>query len=89
LYSDLPPQEQDKAFSDAGKARKIILATNIAETSLTHKDIVYVIDSGLQKLMSYNPRNGLNQLRTVRVSKAAANQRKGRAGRVGKGKYSI
>lgn len=67
-------------------ARKIILATNIAETSLTIEGIVYVIDAGFCKQNSFNPRTGMESLIVSPVSKAQANQRAGRAGRVSAGK---
>jgi len=67
-------------------ARKIVLATNIAETSLTIDGIIYVIDTGFVKITSYNPKTGMESLTVVPISKASANQRAGRAGRVSPGK---
>lgn len=67
-------------------ARKIVLATNIAETSLTIEGIVYVIDAGFCKQNSFNPRTGMESLIVSPVSKAQANQRAGRAGRMSAGK---
>ena len=87
IYSALPSEEQAKIFLPAGEnERKIILATNIAETSITINGIVYVIDCGFAKQMSFNPRNGLETLAVAPISKASAKQRAGRAGRVGPGK---
>ena len=67
-------------------ARKVVLATNIAETSLTIDGIIYVIDPGFCKRKSYNPRTGMESLVVVPCSKASSNQRAGRAGRVAPGK---
>lgn len=67
-------------------ARKVVLATNIAETSLTIDGIIYVIDAGFAKQNSFNPRTGMESLIVTPISKAAANQRAGRAGRVSAGK---
>lgn len=64
----------------------MVIATNIAETSLTIDNIIYVIDSGFVKQTSYNPRSGMESLIATPVSKAAAQQRAGRAGRVASGK---
>eukprot|EP01132_Coremiostelium_polycephalum_P007521 gene7521-9244_t len=87
IYSTLPTDLQAKIFEPTPpNARKVILATNIAETSLTINGIVYVIDPGLCKQKSYNPRTGMESLVVTPVSKASANQRKGRAGRVAPGK---
>ena len=67
-------------------ARKVVLATNIAETSITIDGVVYVIDPGFVKQNCYNPRSGMESLQVVPCSRASANQRAGRAGRVGPGK---
>lgn len=67
-------------------ARKVVLATNIAETSITIEGVVFVIDPGFVKQNSYNPRTGMSSLVVVPCSRASANQRAGRAGRVGPGK---
>ena len=82
LYGAMDPVEQDKAISPApaGK-RKIVLATSIAETSLTIEGVRIVIDSGLQRVPLYEPDLGLTRLETRRVSRASADQRRGRAGR--------
>ncbi len=81
LYGDLPFEEQERAILPSEK-RKIILATNIAETSLTIEGVSVVIDSGLTRRLQYDPSTGMNRLITVTVSKASAEQRKGRAGRL-------
>jgi pre-mRNA-splicing factor ATP-dependent RNA helicase DHX16 len=87
IYAALPSEEQAKIFiPPSNNERKIILATNIAETSITIDGIVYVIDCGFSKQMSFNPRNGLETLAVTPISKANAKQRAGRAGRVGPGK---
>ncbi|KLO17279.1 P-loop containing nucleoside triphosphate hydrolase protein [Schizopora paradoxa] len=67
-------------------ARKVVLATNIAETSITIDGVVYVIDPGFVKQNSFNPKTGMSSLDVVPISRASANQRAGRAGRVGPGK---
>ncbi|RPI77181.1 MAG: ATP-dependent helicase HrpB, partial [Desulfobacteraceae bacterium] len=84
LYGDLPFEEQERAILP-GPMRKIVLATNIAETSLTIEGVQVVIDSGLTRRLQYDPATGLNRLITVTASKASAEQRKGRAGRLGPG----
>lgn len=85
LYGDLPFEEQERAMLPAAH-RKIVLATNIAETSLTIEGITVVIDSGLTRRLQYDPATGMNRLITVSVSKASAEQRKGRAGRLAPGR---
>ena len=87
IYATLPSDQQAKIFepTPAG-ARKVVLATNIAETSITIDNIVYVIDPGFAKQNSYNPRSGMESLIVTPVAKASANQRAGRAGRVAPGK---
>ena len=84
LYADLPFEEQERAILPSEK-RKIVLATNIAETSLTIEGVKVVIDSGFTRRLQHDPATGMNRLVTVTVSKAAAEQRKGRAGRLGPG----
>jgi ATP-dependent helicase HrpB len=84
LYGDLPFEEQERAILPSAK-RKIVLATNIAETSLTIEGVKVVIDSGLTRRLQHDPATGMNRLVTVTVSRAAAEQRKGRAGRLGPG----
>jgi pre-mRNA-splicing factor ATP-dependent RNA helicase DHX38/PRP16 len=86
IYSQLPADLQAKIFENAEDgARKCIVATNIAETSLTVDGIFYVIDTGYSKMKVYNPRMGMDALQVFPVSQAAADQRKGRAGRTGPG----
>lgn len=86
IYSALAPELQNRIFRklDTSK-RKIVIATNIAETSLTIDGIRYVIDCGYAKLKVYNPRIGLDALATMPISLANANQRSGRAGRTAPG----
>ncbi|MBQ3965740.1 MAG: ATP-dependent RNA helicase [Treponema sp.] len=82
LYGRLPKEEQERVFDDApfGK-KKVIVSTNIAETSVTINGVTTVIDSGLAKLNFYNPRTYTSSLVETQVSKASCNQRRGRAGR--------
>ncbi|MFF0828118.1 ATP-dependent helicase HrpB [Brevibacillus sp. NPDC003359] len=86
LYGNLSQEEQDKAIQP-GKTgeRKIVLATSIAETSLTVEGVRIVIDSGLKRVPRFSPRTGMTRLETAKVSKAAADQRRGRAGRLAPG----
>ena len=87
LYGNLSQQEQDAAIRPtAAGRRKIVLATSIAETSITIDGVRIVIDSGLQRLPVYEPSTGITRLETVRVSRASADQRAGRAGRTEPGK---
>lgn len=82
LFAALPPSEQQKVFDPApANTRKVILATNIAETSITIPGIKYVIDCGLAKLRGFNPKIGVESLLLHPVSKSSAWQRTGRAGR--------
>lgn len=86
LYGALPPEAQDRAIKPAsGGRRKVVLATTIAETSLTIEGIAVVIDSGLKRVPRFDPSRGMAKLETVRVSAASATQRAGRAGRLGPG----
>ena len=86
IYSTLPSDQQAKIFEATPPgARKVVLATNIAETSLTIPGIVYVVDAGFVKMTSYNPRTGMESLVITPISKAMAQQRAGRAGRVAPG----
>ena len=93
LYSTLPPQQQNRIFDAApepnrkGKpGRKVVVSTNIAETSLTIDGIVYVVDPGLSKQKVYNPRLRIESLLVSPISRASAKQRAGRAGRTRPGK---
>jgi pre-mRNA-splicing factor ATP-dependent RNA helicase DHX15/PRP43 len=93
LYSSLPPAMQQRIFDDPPAARpggppgrKVIISTNIAETSLTIDGIVYVIDPGFSKQKVYNPRVRIESLLVSPISKASAQQRSGRAGRTRPGK---
>ncbi|TWX72681.1 ATP-dependent helicase HrpB [Colwellia sp. C1TZA3] len=87
LHGSLPLEEQEKAMALAPlDVRKIIFTTNIAETSLTIEGITCVIDSGLEKKLIFNPSSGMSKLTTTNISKASAEQRKGRAGRLSEGK---
>lgn len=87
IYSSLPSELQAQIFEPTPPgARKVVLATNIAETSITIDGIIYVIDTGFVKMTSYNPKSGIESLIVTPVSKASANQRAGRAGRVAPGK---
>ena len=82
LYGDLPADVQDAAIrSPADGERKIVLATSIAESSVTIDGVRVVIDGGLARVPRFSPRNGMTRLETVRVSRASADQRCGRAGR--------
>jgi ATP-dependent helicase HrpB len=85
LYSDLPLAEQDRAVMP-GPQRKLILATNVAESSVTVDGVTAVIDSGLARQAAYSPWTGLPTLQVGRVSKASAQQRAGRAGRTAPGR---
>src|SRR6266851_2318829 len=83
LYGDLPHDAQDEAIRPAPAGRrKVVLATPIAETSLTIEGIRVVVDSGLMRVPRFEPRSGMTRLETVRVSQASAEQRRGRAGRL-------
>jgi ATP-dependent helicase HrpB len=83
LYGALAGEEQDRAIAPAPPGRrKIVLATSIAETSITIEGVRMVVDSGLARVPRYEPDVGVTRLETVRVSRAAADQRRGRAGRL-------
>jgi ATP-dependent RNA helicase HrpB len=86
LHGTLPRELQDRAIrpSPPGR-RKVVLATSIAETSLTIEGVRVVVDGGLSRVPRYSPRSGMTRLATVRVSRASADQRRGRAGRQGPG----
>ncbi len=84
LHGDLPPDEQDRAFAPNPR-RKIVVATNVAETSVTIDGIRHVIDSGLARVARYDAERGINTLTIEPISRASADQRKGRAGRTAPG----
>ena len=84
LYGELPPAEQDAALAQYEK-RKVIVATNVAETSLTIDGVRVVIDSGLARIARFDPRRGINTLLIEKISRASADQRAGRAGRTAPG----
>ncbi|NLC71317.1 MAG: ATP-dependent helicase HrpB [Desulfuromonadaceae bacterium] len=84
LYGDLPFAEQQRAILP-GERRRVVLATNIAETSLTIEGVRMVVDSGLARRPRFDPASGLSRLETVKISRASAEQRAGRAGRVAPG----
>lgn len=87
LYSQMPADLQAKIFDKAPPGvRKCVVATNIAETSLTVDGIMYVVDAGFSKLKVYNPKLGMDTLQITPISQANAGQRAGRAGRTGPGK---
>lgn len=87
IYANLPSEVQAKVFEPTPEgARKVVLSTNIAETSVTIDGIKYVIDTGFCKINSSNPRKGMESLLVTPISKAAAQQRAGRSGRTGPGK---
>lgn len=81
LYSALPHEYQHSIFHKNNNKRRIILSTNIAETSVTISGLRYVVDSGFMKVRNYDPRKFIDVLAVVPISKANALQRAGRAGR--------
>ncbi|TLX77483.1 ATP-dependent helicase HrpB [Labilibacter sediminis] len=86
LYGQLPPQKQMAAIMpDRNGRRKVVLATSIAETSLTIQGVKVVIDSGFGRTMQFDPRSALSRLETIEITKDAADQRAGRAGRLAPG----
>jgi ATP-dependent RNA helicase HrpB len=84
LHGSLPAEEQDRALRPSDR-RKIILSTNVAETSLTIDGVTTVFDSGLARTVRYDGARGIDRWETIRISRAAADQRAGRAGRTGPG----
>ena len=82
LFARLGLAEQQRIFNPASRGRRIVLATNVAETSLTIPGIIYVIDSGLARVSRYSPARQLQRLQIEPISQASARQRKGRCGRV-------
>ena len=85
LYGELPPEEQDRAVKP-GPGRKVIVATNVAETSLTIPGVRAVVDAGLARIARFDPHRGIDTLLVEPVSQASAEQRAGRAGRTGPGR---
>ena len=85
LYGELAPAEQDAALARYDK-RKVIIATNVAETSLTIEGVRVVIDCGLARIARFDPRRGINTLLVEKISRASADQRAGRAGRTAPGR---
>ena len=84
LYGELTPEKQDAAVSRQSR-RKIVVATNVAETSVTIDGVRVVIDSGLARVADYDARRGINTLTVQKISRASAEQRAGRAGRTAPG----
>ena len=84
LHGDQSPEEQDRAVGPSDR-RKVILSTNVAESSITIEGVSAVIDSGVARVASHSPWSGLPVLQVARISQASANQRAGRAGRTGPG----
>lgn len=86
LHGRLPPEEQRRVLAPPlGLSRRIILSTNVAETSLTIPGVRAVVDSGLERRVRFHPRTGMDHWETVKISEASAIQRQGRAGRLGPG----
>ncbi len=85
LYGELPPEEQDRAVKP-GPNRKVIVATNVAETSLTIPGVRAVVDAGLARMARFDPHRGIDTLLIEPISQASAEQRAGRAGRTGPGR---
>jgi ATP-dependent helicase HrpB len=86
LYGDLPlPQQREAIAADPQCRRKVVLATNIAETSLTIENVRVVVDCGLARVALFDPRSGLTRLQTQRITRDSAEQRAGRAGRIAPG----
>ncbi len=83
IYASMPPESQLEVFTvNAKRMRKVVVATNIAETSVTVPGVRYVVDCGFVKIKWFNPLSGMESLTVVPASQASANQRAGRAGRV-------
>lgn len=85
LYGDLSPAEQDAALS-RGPTRRVVLATNVAESSVTVEGVSAVVDSGEARVLRHDAGAGIDRLRVERIDRAAADQRRGRAGRLGPGR---
>ena len=86
LFGDMSQADQDKVLRPTGDGRRVILSTAIAETSLTIEGVRIVVDAGLMRVPRYDPVTGMTRLVTVPVSRASADQRRGRAGRLGPGR---
>lgn len=86
LHGKLQPEEQQKVFREYNDKRKIVFATNVAETSITISGIKYIVDTGLAKELRFDPQRNMNSLEVQLISKSSAEQRKGRAGRTSAGK---
>jgi len=84
LHGELSPEDQDAAFAPQS-VRKVVISTNVAETSVTIDGIRHVVDSGLARVSRYDPERGIHSLLLEGISRASADQRKGRAGRTGPG----
>ena len=84
LFGDLASEQQDRALR-AGPGRRVVLATNVAESSVTVAGVGAVVDSGLVRLLRYDPASGLDRLELQRIARSSADQRAGRAGRLGPG----
>ena len=84
LYGDLPPDQQDAVLRRSSR-RRVILSTNVAETSVTIDGVTAVVDSGLARVLRFDPAHGLDRLELGRISRASAEQRRGRAGRLQEG----
>ena len=84
LYGDLPPEKQDAALRE-GPRRRVVLSTNVAESSVTVAGVRAVVDSGEARVMRHEPGAGIDRLKVERIDRAAADQRAGRAGRLGPG----
>lgn len=85
VYANLPQEDQKKIFANFPGKRKVVVATNIAETSITIDGVVFVVDSGYIKQSNFNPQSGIQSLDVVLHSQAGCDQRKGRAGRTQSG----
>ncbi|BDS06692.1 ATP-dependent RNA helicase HrpA [Oceaniferula spumae] len=85
LFARLGLDEQERVFNTGGSNRRVVLATNVAETSVTIPGIVYVIDSGLARVSRWNPARQIQRLQIEQISQASARQRRGRCGRVQEG----
>lgn len=84
LHGDLPPEEQDRAFQPSER-RKIVVSTNVAETSVTIDGVRHVVDAGLARMARYDAERGIQTLLVEKISRASADQRAGRAGRTAPG----